>query len=195
MVATQAEAGQGNVTSIEDPPSTPRAECRDPHTASPPLGTVLLAVDGQEAVGAVGVKLLGPHPAEIRRLWAESSAQTSWRWPGRPRRPDANLGRVRSVGPPRAGAQHPGRYSTLTCGCFLRRRSAGRPPRRKRGRMFNRVDEVLGYIRDNGVQFFDDIRYDTTPHSSYYYIDSVEATWNTGKEGPVLSVVLNTHGV
>ena len=28
---------------------------------------------------------------------------------------------------------------------------------------------------------FDDVRYDTTPNSSYYYIDSVEAAWNTGR--------------
>ncbi len=34
---------------------------------------------------------------------------------------------------------------------------------------------------------FDDIRFDTTEHSSYYYIDSVEGQWNTGKdEGPNL---------
>ena len=30
---------------------------------------------------------------------------------------------------------------------------------------------------------FDDIRYDTTPHSAYHYIDSVEAAWNTGARG------------
>src|SRR5919199_2318832 len=28
---------------------------------------------------------------------------------------------------------------------------------------------------------FDDIRYDTTPNSSYHFIDSVEAAWNTGR--------------
>ncbi len=28
---------------------------------------------------------------------------------------------------------------------------------------------------------FDEIRYDTTPSSSYHYIDSVEAAWNTGQ--------------
>src|SRR6478752_7040227 len=27
---------------------------------------------------------------------------------------------------------------------------------------------------------FDDIRFDTTPNSSYHYIDSVEGAWNTG---------------
>jgi glutamine synthetase len=31
---------------------------------------------------------------------------------------------------------------------------------------------------------FDSIRYDTNQHSSYYYIDSVEAAWNTGREEP-----------
>jgi glutamine synthetase len=29
---------------------------------------------------------------------------------------------------------------------------------------------------------FDSIRYDTNQHSSYYYLDSVEAAWNTGKD-------------
>ncbi|MEP7055072.1 MAG: type I glutamate--ammonia ligase [Actinomycetota bacterium] len=31
---------------------------------------------------------------------------------------------------------------------------------------------------------FDSIRYDTNQHSSYHYIDSVEAAWNTGREEP-----------
>ncbi|MEA5465464.1 type I glutamate--ammonia ligase [Leptothoe sp. PORK10 BA2] len=29
---------------------------------------------------------------------------------------------------------------------------------------------------------FDDVRYDTNSHSSYYYVDSVEGRWNTGRE-------------
>jgi glutamine synthetase len=29
---------------------------------------------------------------------------------------------------------------------------------------------------------FDSIRYDTTPNSSYHYIDSIEGQWNTGRE-------------
>jgi glutamine synthetase len=29
---------------------------------------------------------------------------------------------------------------------------------------------------------FDDIRYDTTANSGYYYIDSIEGAWNTGRE-------------
>ena len=31
---------------------------------------------------------------------------------------------------------------------------------------------------------FDSIRYDTNQHSSYHYIDSVEAAWNTGRDEP-----------
>src|SRR5690606_18317517 len=35
---------------------------------------------------------------------------------------------------------------------------------------------------------FDDVRFDTTPNSSYYHVDSVEGAWNTGKEeGPNLA--------
>ncbi len=29
---------------------------------------------------------------------------------------------------------------------------------------------------------FDEVRYDQTPHSAYYFIDSVEGAWNTGRE-------------
>lgn len=28
---------------------------------------------------------------------------------------------------------------------------------------------------------FDDVRFETTPHSSYYFLDSTEAAWNTGR--------------
>ncbi|MDQ1713363.1 MAG: glutamine synthetase, partial [Frankiaceae bacterium] len=31
---------------------------------------------------------------------------------------------------------------------------------------------------------FDSVRFDTNQHSSYYYLDSIEAAWNSGKEEP-----------
>ncbi len=38
---------------------------------------------------------------------------------------------------------------------------------------------------------FDDVRYDQTPNSGYYYLDSVEGAWNTGRvEGPNLGYKL-----
>ncbi len=39
---------------------------------------------------------------------------------------------------------------------------------------------------------FDSIRYDVSPRSSFYEIDSEEASWNTGKEGPNLGYKLRT---
>ncbi|HET7405799.1 MAG TPA: type I glutamate--ammonia ligase [Mycobacteriales bacterium] len=50
------------------------------------------------------------------------------------------------------------------------------------------------YVRGSGIAdtayfgpeaefyIFDSIRYDSTPHSTYHYIDSVEAAWNTGRD-------------
>src|SRR5699024_6345952 len=57
----------------------------------------------------------------------------------------------------------------------------------------NIAAKAEAYLRSTGIAdtvnfgpeaefyLFDDIRYQTTQHSSYYYIDSVEAAWNTGR--------------
>lgn len=59
--------------------------------------------------------------------------------------------------------------------------------------------KALEYLKGTGIAdtayfgpeaeffVFDDIRYDQNQHSGYYYIDSVEGNWNTGRpEGPNL---------
>ena len=63
----------------------------------------------------------------------------------------------------------------------------------------NIAKKAEGYVKDSGVadtvfvgpeaEFFilDDIRYDSNEHSAYYFVDSVEGQWNTGRvEGPNL---------
>jgi glutamine synthetase len=54
--------------------------------------------------------------------------------------------------------------------------------------------KVEAYIKSSGIAdqafigpeaeffIFDDVRYDQNEHSGYYYIDSVEGRWNTGRE-------------
>ena len=58
----------------------------------------------------------------------------------------------------------------------------------------NIAKKALAYLRSTGIAdmayfgpeleffIFDDIRYDQTSNSGYYYIDSVEGIWNSGKE-------------
>ncbi len=63
----------------------------------------------------------------------------------------------------------------------------------------NIAKKAVSYLQSSGIAdtaffgpeaeffIFDDIRFDTTENSSYYYIDSVEGQWNTGRdEGPNL---------
>ncbi len=88
--------------------------------------------------------------------------------------------------------QHP----TLNLNCFVRDPLTGESYSRDPRYIAKKAEE---YLKGTGIadtayfgpeaEFFilDDVRYDTNQHSSYYYIDSVEAAWNTGRdEGPNL---------
>lgn len=56
------------------------------------------------------------------------------------------------------------------------------------------AQKALDYLKSSGIGdtayfgpeaeffIFDDVRYDTTSNSSYYYVDSVEGRWNTGRD-------------
>jgi glutamine synthetase len=60
----------------------------------------------------------------------------------------------------------------------------------------NVAKKAEAYLKGSGVAdtayfgpeaefyIFDSVRYDTTPNSSYYYIDSVSGAWNTGTDEP-----------
>jgi glutamine synthetase len=86
--------------------------------------------------------------------------------------------------------------STLVMICDIRDPVTGerysRDPR-------NIAKKAAAYLKASGIAdtayfgpeaeffIFDDIRYDSTEHSSYYYVDSGEGQWNTGREeGPNL---------
>src|SRR5437870_3988041 len=44
------------------------------------------------------------------------------------------------------------------------------------------VADVIYFGPEAEFFIFDDVRYDTTPNAAYYYLDSAEARWNTGRE-------------
>ncbi|MEM7795658.1 MAG: type I glutamate--ammonia ligase [Cyanobacteria bacterium P01_C01_bin.118] len=56
------------------------------------------------------------------------------------------------------------------------------------------AQKALNYLKSSGIGdtayfgpeaeffIFDDVRFDTTANSSYYYVDTVEGRWNTGRE-------------
>jgi glutamine synthetase len=58
----------------------------------------------------------------------------------------------------------------------------------------NVARKAVNYMKSTGIAdiaffgpeleffVFDDVRYDQTQHSAYYYLDSIEGAWNTGRE-------------
>jgi glutamine synthetase len=87
---------------------------------------------------------------------------------------------------------------TLICNIHdpLTREDYSRDPR-------NVARKAVNYMKSTGVAdvayfgpeleffIFDDVRYDQTPNCGYYYLDSVEGAWNTGRaEGPNLGYKL-----
>ncbi len=88
--------------------------------------------------------------------------------------------------------QHP----TLNLNCFVQDPVTGESYSRDPRYIAQKAEQ---YLKGTGIadtayfgpeaEFFilDDVRYDTTARSSYYYVDSVEGQWNSGREeGPNL---------
>ncbi|MPZ87677.1 MAG: type I glutamate--ammonia ligase [Nitriliruptorales bacterium] len=88
------------------------------------------------------------------------------------------------------------RHATLNINCFVKDPVTGESYSRDPRYVAKKAEDYLigTGIADTAyfgpeAEFFilDDVRFDTNQRSSYYYIDSVEAQWNTGKdEGPNL---------
>jgi glutamine synthetase len=87
-------------------------------------------------------------------------------------------------------------HATLNINCFVKDPVTGENYSRDPRYVAKKAEDYLigTGIADTAyfgpeAEFFilDDVRFDTNQQSSYYYIDSVEAAWNTGKdEGPNL---------
>jgi len=83
--------------------------------------------------------------------------------------------------------QHP----TLILNCFVSDPVTGEPYSRDPRHIARKAEE---YLKGTGIadtayfgpeaEFYilDDVRYDTTQRSSYYYIDAIEGQWNSGKD-------------
>ncbi|MFN3653261.1 MAG: type I glutamate--ammonia ligase [Armatimonadota bacterium] len=85
------------------------------------------------------------------------------------------------------------RHKTLNLICDVRdpltRETYSRDPR-------NIAKKAEAYLKQSGIAdtsyfgpeaefyIFDDVRFDQTSHSGYYFLDSVEGAWNTGREEP-----------
>jgi glutamine synthetase len=79
---------------------------------------------------------------------------------------------------------------TLSIVCDVRQPGAGEPYTRDPRYVAKKAEQ---YLRDSGIAttayfgpevefyIFNDIRFDQTPNSGYYYIDSDEGIWNSGK--------------
>jgi glutamine synthetase len=88
------------------------------------------------------------------------------------------------------------RHPTLIVNCFVQDPVTGEPYSRDPRYIARKAEQ---FLKGSGVadaayfgpeaEFFilDDVRFDTTANASYYYVDSVEGAWNSGRqEGPNL---------
>jgi GNAT superfamily N-acetyltransferase len=69
MAATEVEAGRASVAAPEQLPASLRDEQVDPGAVYRAPGDLLLAIEGDEAVGCVGLRVLDEATAEVRRLF------------------------------------------------------------------------------------------------------------------------------
>jgi glutamine synthetase len=87
-------------------------------------------------------------------------------------------------------------HKTLIMNCFVQDPLTGEPYSRDPRHIARKAEQ---YLKGTGIAdtayfgpeaeffIFDDVRFDTRGHESYYHVDSVEGDWNTGKvEGPNL---------
>ncbi|MGI8573895.1 MAG: type I glutamate--ammonia ligase [Egibacteraceae bacterium] len=82
-------------------------------------------------------------------------------------------------------------HTTMNINCFVRDPVTGESYSRDPRYIAQKAEQ---YLTGTGIadtayfgpeaEFFilDDVRFDTNAHSSYYYVDSVEGQWNTGRE-------------
>ncbi|HVL97907.1 MAG TPA: type I glutamate--ammonia ligase [Egibacteraceae bacterium] len=87
-------------------------------------------------------------------------------------------------------------HKTLVLNCFVRDPVTGESYSRDPRHIARKAEQYLSgtgiadtaYFGPEAEFFiFDDIRFDTKPHESYFHIDAVEGAWNSGKdEGPNL---------
>jgi glutamine synthetase len=84
-------------------------------------------------------------------------------------------------------------HKTLNINCFVRDPVTGESYTRDPRYVAKKAEEYLvstgvadtAYFGPEAEFFiFNDIRFDQNAHEGYYYIDSVEGIWNTGKPGP-----------
>ena len=89
------------------------------------------------------------------------------------------------------------KHTTLSFICDIKDPVTGEPYHKDPRGLAQRAE---AYLKQTGIAdtsywgpepeffVFDDVRYDNERHAAYYYIDSVEAAWNTGRvEGPNLA--------
>ncbi|HWC78807.1 MAG TPA: GNAT family N-acetyltransferase [Pseudonocardiaceae bacterium] len=73
LALTQAETGRPRPSGIDELPQVLRHECRHLHHVYRSPGALLLAYQGGQPVGCVGIAAVSPDSAEIKRLYVRET--------------------------------------------------------------------------------------------------------------------------